>query len=344
MNGIRVPLFAVFLLASSLACSAATRLLEPDTPTAASIPPTPTTTRILPTPTLEASCPAETASILDATNRPSVSSGTFPNVDTGDKVDLPLVTYTIKGDTLTNPTLVSVPKNLKKYQSDLPTQQKAWDLFTTLIPANQRQMLAEYRVITDGEGNILGIVEQTSDNPDKWVLEVDIADIGDTKNLTFTLLHEFGHLLTLNASQVPPDLKIFRHPDSDSIYNQEAAACPYYFPGEGCSLPNSYMNIFFNRFWAGLYQEWQTIDNIQNDIRRQDRLDAFYQKYKDMFVDDYAVTDPSEDIAETWAYFVLDPRPQGVSVAEQKLLFFYQYPELTRVRAQILQNLCKVNP
>ena len=61
-------------------------------------------------------------------------------------------------------------------------------------------------------------------------------------------------------------------------------------------------------------------------------------------MDDYAVTDISEDIAETWAFFVLSPRPQGDTMADQKLLFFYQYPELVQVRQHILENLCKVQP
>ena len=49
---------------------------------------------------------------------------------------------------------------------------------------------------------------------------------------------------------------------------------------------------------------------------------AFYQKYKDQFVDDYAVTDPNEDIAETWAFFVLSPKPQGDTIADQKIVVF----------------------
>jgi hypothetical protein len=342
MNGKRILLFVVLILSSSLACRAATRLIVSDTPT--SLPPTPTATLPPPTPTQAASCPNETASILDAANQPVSTSGNFPNVDTGNNVDLLLVTYAVNGDTLGDLRLKTVPKNLKKYQDDVQTQEKAWDLYTALIPAEQRQMLAEYQVITDGKGDILAVVEQTTDNPDKWILEIDIADMGDTKNLVFTLLHEFGHLLTLNASQVPPDLKIFKHPDNDLIYNQEALACHSYFPGEGCSLPASYINIFFDRYWAGLYEEWQVIDNIENDNKRQDKLDTFFQKYKDQFVDDYAVTNPSEDIAETWAYFVLDPRPQTDAIADQKVLFFYQYPELVQVREQILQNLCKVQP
>jgi hypothetical protein len=342
MSRTRILLFGTLILASTLACRAATRLIVPDTPTAS--PPSPTATLIPSTPTPEAACPAETASILHAADQPGFASGNFPSVDVGDKVDLTLVTYTVSGDKLSDPLLGAIPHNLKKYQSDVPSQQKAWDLFTSLIPADQRQMLAEYQAITDGAGDILAVVEQTPDNPDKWILEIDIADIADTKNLTFTLLHEFGHLLTLNASQVPPDLRVFEHPENDLIYNQEAAACPYYFPGEGCSLRDSYINTFYDRFWTGLYEEWQAIDNIQNDSRRQDKLDAFFQKYNDRFVDDYAVTNVSEDLAETWAFFVLGPEPQGDTIADQKLMFFYQYPELVRLRGQILASLCKVNP
>lgn len=340
MKGIRLLVFILLGLGASLACRAATRLILADTPT----PFTPTFTTLPPTPTVEASCPAESDSILRDANQATYTTGNFPNVDTGNNLDILMVTYTINGDQLSVPTLESVPDYLKKYQSDFSTQQKPWKLFTDLIPQDQRRMLAEYQVLTDGPGDVLGLVEQTSDDPNKWTLGIDIADITDTKNLVFTFLHEMGHLLTLNSTQVPPDMQVFDHPDNEKIYNREAAACHNYFPGEGCSLSDSYLNTFFNQFWNNVYGEWHQIDNIQNDNKRQDSLDAFYKKYKDRYVDDYAVTDPNEDIAETWAFFVLSPKPQGDTIADQKLLFFYQYPELTQLRKRILQNLCKVQP
>jgi hypothetical protein len=57
-------------------------------------------------------------------------------------------------------------------------------------------------------------------------------------------------------------------------------------------------------------------------------------------VSDYSVTHPAEDIAESFAFFVLSPQPAGESIAEQKIRFFYEYPELIDLRAEILQNLC----
>ena len=51
-------------------------------------------------------------------------------------------------------------------------------------------------------------------------------------------------------------------------------------------------------------------------------------------------TSPAEDIAESWSYFVLKPRPTGNTIADQKVLYFYDFPELITLREQIARNLC----
>lgn len=323
-----------------LACQAATRLIFPNTPSvsfASPIAPLPSTS------TAAVSCPIETASIMRASNATSQLGGL--SVTESDNQDaVTLVTYQVIGDQIGIPVLANVPDSLKDYQKDYALQEQSWKLFTSLIPAPRRKLLEFYQVITDGPDNILAAVKQAPKDPSRWVLEIDVADAGNTKNLVYTLIHEFGHLLTLNSSQVPPDMKVFDNPDNNQVYNQEADACPDYFTGEGCSLPTSYINIFFSRYWQGLYYEWLKIENIQDDQRRQDRLDRFYNKYRDQFVDDYAVTDPAEDIAETWTFFVLSPKPDGQSISDQKILFFYEYPDLVQLRGEILQNLCTINP
>ena len=45
-------------------------------------------------------------------------------------------------------------------------------------------------------------------------------------------------------------------------------------------------------------------------------------------------------MAETWAYFVLNPKPADDSVAHRKVLFFYGFPELVDLRNQIISNIC----
>jgi hypothetical protein len=255
-----------------------------------------------------------------------------------------IVTYTVSGDQISDPQYTSVSSDLQAEQNDTASQEFVWTYFTSLIPEEERSFITEYNITTDGADNTLAAFTQTQNDPNNWSLEVDILDIKDTRSLTFTLVHEFGHLLTLNADQVPPSLEVFNNPDDQSVLESEVAACPQYFPGEGCSTSSSYINAWYNRFWLDIHDEWSTINNETDEDTRSQQLDDFYSKYQDQFVTSYAVTTPEEDIAESWAFFVLSPKPQGDSIADQKILFFYEYPELVQLRETILGNLCEAFP
>ena len=198
--------------------------------------------------------------------------------------------------------------------------------------------------MTDGQDNVLAAVAQTYDDPNLWGLEVDIADTQDYYYLSYTLVHEFAHLLTLGSDQVPPSEAIFNNPDDNDIYLNEVAACPNFFPGEGCSNGDSYINQYYSRFWLSIYDEWNEINLEENDDLYYERLDDFYYKYQDQFLTDYAATHPAEDIAESFSFFVFSEMPAGDTVAEQKILFFYNYPELVALRTNILANLCASFP
>jgi hypothetical protein len=143
---------------------------------------------------------------------------------------------------------------------------------------------------------------------------------------------------------MPPSLAVFNNPDDNNIYLQEVSACPNYFPGEGCANSDSYINAFYDQFWVNIHAEWNKINLEEDKDKYSEKLDAFYQKYQDQFVTDYAPTNPEEDIAESWAFFVLGPKPTDNTIADEKVLFFYQYPELVKLRANILSNLCLAFP
>jgi hypothetical protein len=338
-------LWIAVLLFSTLACRAATRLIIPDTPTP---PPTSTFTPVpSPTPTatatptqvVEASCPQLLSDIMDAASDYRGSN------KKADKQRF-LVMYRVNGDRISNPIYESVPTNLKDEQQDRTRHEALWNYFAAIIPAEQRNFVSGFSIFTDGKGHILAAVTQDYRDPKQWDLDMDIADSSDSYNLTFTLIHEFGHLLTLNAKQVTPSRPIFNHPDDPRIVQQEVDACSQYFPGEGCSTPSSYINVFYDRFWTRIYEEWKQIDEKkeQDEDKYYRLLDKFYDKYKDRFVTDYAATSPEEDMAETWAFFILAPKPQGGSIADQKVLFYYRYPELVDLRGQILNRLCMEFP
>jgi len=258
--------------------------------------------------------------------------------------EVTLVTYDVNGNEISNPHYENVRSSLKSQQKDEATQLQVWNYFSALIPLNMRSDLSEYSIITDGQGGTLAAVSQTDTDPDLWSLQVDPADAGNYYDSTYTLIHEFAHLLTLGADQVPPSIAVFNNPDNDNIYFKEVAACPNYFPGEGCARPKSYINAFYNQFWTDIYDEWNKINLIENDGAYYKKLDDFYYKYQDQFVTSYAPTNPEEDIAESFAFFVFSPQPDGNSIAEQKMLFFYQYPELVQLRTEILNNTCASFP
>lgn len=331
---IKIVLAGLVVLASTLAC--VTLMGEPAPQEATS---SKQLTFFIPTPTpQEISCVPLTDQMITLASSDSegdTSSGAHLLDES-----IFLVTYQIRDDELSAPHFNPGSGDFSDLRNDTDTQHKIWDYFRALIPAAQRMMLSEYVISTDGQGGLLAAVGQTEDDPNRWLLEVDIADSVNYYELTYTLIHEFGHLLTLGPDQVPPSIAVFNNPNDNHVYLKEVSNCITYFPGEGCSNPGSYIDDFYNQFWTDIYEEWNKINYEENDETYYNKLDDFYYKYQDRFVTNYAVTNPEEDIAESWAFFVLGQKPEGNSIAEQKRLFFYQYPELVDLRDTIRENVC----
>ena len=279
-------------------------------------------------------CVQDTERILEESERePAPSHAPHPDSE------YTLVTYTVNGDTILDPVYNSVPNNLREYQQDSVAQEKIWNFITWVIPADQRKMVTGLVFYTDGSGESLGAVEQT-ESPSYWKFEMDLIDGGNFPVMATTVMHEFAHLLTLNDVQISIAEPVFENPDDQQIYDWEAATCPNYFILEGCSKADSYLSTFFNRFWPDIYTEWQAVDAETDQDVLDQKLSQFYQDHAGQFVTEYAATSPSEDIAETFMVFIFVPRTAGMTIADQKIQFFYEYPELVALREQILSNLC----
>jgi hypothetical protein len=268
-----------------------------------------------------------------------VAGGGFE--DAADLEESTLITYRVEENQIVEPELAAVTDDLVGFQSDTEAHQKIWVYFARLVPPEQRPYLTKYVIFTDGPEEVLAFVTPDTDDPTKWLLGVDIADTSNPEELTFTLIHEFAHLLTLNSGQVPVNEALALEPDNEELYEAAATACPVYFPGEGCSEPTSYINAFYERFWADIYEEWSEIDALQYEDEDEyaTGLEEFYAEREDEFVSDYATTSPEEDIAESFATFVLKPKPTGETLADEKVAFFYDYPELVKLRAEMSGRL-----
>jgi hypothetical protein len=260
------------------------------------------------------------------------------------KADFDLVIYQVEGDELVHATKLWVPDDYLVYQEDTAAHQRIWDFFVSMIPADQRSMIKEFIVFTDGpQGDVGAWVDKDPDNPGYWKVGFDILDSDSPLYLAYTLLHETGHLITLNTSQIPYDETIV------FTGKQNHPKCPNFISSDGCSRTDSYINRFYQRFWKDLYEEWWELDQEAQNARTykeyQALLEPFYEAHESEFINIYAATAIEEDLAESWAYFVLNPRTEGEDVATQKVLFYYNFPELVKVREQIIRGLCSyVNP
>ncbi|HEB62502.1 MAG TPA: hypothetical protein ENI82_05040 [Bacteroidetes bacterium] len=244
------------------------------------------------------------------------------NEESGEEAGLTL--YRVNGNDIEKIKDYQVKKKYKIFQQDVAKHIAMWEYFSKMIPYEQRARIVEFEVF-HGEGELLGYVTPINENDlSKWKmgLAIDAAtdiDRIDLKNdFAYTAIHEFGHVLTLNESQV----KVGQN------------NCGEFDTGEGCSIAQSYINKIFELGWEDIYPEFQKIDPDDYDA-----MDNFYSKYKSRFVTDYAASNPGEDIAEVFTYFVVqDERPTGQTIADKKVQLLYGFPELVQLRKEIRKS------
>jgi hypothetical protein len=246
---------------------------------------------------------------------------------------LDLATYDVNGDTISDPNFPVVDTTLASLQENTVVHQKIWDYFVMLVPRDLRRPITQYKIITDGSGNDVAAqayVEWSApfggSPSEKWVLRVDPADYYSDEQFTSILIHEYGHFLTLSVQQIDVEA--------------DQTACPGYHAATGCSANTSYLQSFYSQFWKGVQDDWTAIAAETDKVKRTKALDAYVDAHPHQFVTYYAFTKPDEDIAESWKYFVLGPKPVGATVIDKKILFFYDYPELVQIRSRIQERLC----
>ena len=215
-----------------------------------------------------------------------------------------LHSYSVRGNSLLQP-------------DALASDRAIWTRFTQVIPARHRPEIAVFETIDGNSGVDGALYPQDPDSKRIWVLQLDGTGSVSASDLDRTMVHEFAHLVTLRASQIPVS-----HLDDGAA----RAACRTYYDDYGCTTNTSYLNRFVQQFWTGLLP----VESGGNAI--SDR----YRRHRDQFVTEYAATNPSEDIAESFAEYVLrSTLPTGDSVANQKILFLAKYPELAALRRSI---------
>ncbi|MBS4749839.1 hypothetical protein KG091_01970 [Carnobacteriaceae bacterium zg-ZUI78] len=205
--------------------------------------------------------------------------------------------------------------------------EEVFDIFKSMIPKEWRKYLAFFYVYK-GSG-FSAAVYNDQEHPLEQELFFDIDNYNDLKqygayypkiSIIETMVHEFGHMFSLSPDQRHLDFQGHKRTD-------------FYLSG---IKSDGYLRAFYQAFWKDIDPNW--IDFAS--VRTKDDERFFYEKNKDNFVGTYATTDPDEDFAESFKYFIFTQRNDFKGLPyEQKILFFYQYPELVLLRAQMIKEI-----
>ncbi|WP_459503563.1 recombinase family protein [Bacillus sp. C1] len=218
-----------------------------------------------------------------------------------------------------------------------------WDMYRTLIPSEYRKNITEFDIVTDGYDGIVAHVIPSMNNPKDWVLSLDTLDSGmGIDEVMKTLIHETAHVLTLSDTQIPVDEKYIKAFEEDKDISAYKDTCKNLFLQEGCTKKDSYINKFYDSFWKPIEKEWK---EKQIETNEDARIQFFEEKH-DQFVSEYSTTNVAEDIADTFTAFILQDSKkvkEGSELKYKKIAFFYQYPELVKMRAEVLSGLYEIS-
>ncbi len=251
----------------------------------------------------------------------------------------PIVSYLVDGEQIVDPIPETDDTAYDTFIENTAEHERIWEQINAVIPKDKRDMLEVLIFYTDGKMNELASVEPTEYDPTKWMLNIDIKDVDDPYIFINTIVHEYGHLVTLNDSQIDTIEDTYLATNNPDQYEALQSSCPTYFTDFGCARQGSYLHDFYEQFWQGeIEDEWLTLDPF-NEWEVYD----FFERYYDEFLHDYAATSIYEDITESWTFFVFSEKLYyPTEVWEEKVNFFYQYPELVQLRAEILKNVAEL--
>ncbi|WP_020061413.1 hypothetical protein [Bacillus sp. 123MFChir2] len=234
-------------------------------------------------------------------------------------------------------------EEISAFHEDTDYHQTLWDMYSVLIPAKYRENIKEFDIVSDGYDNVVAHVVQNENNPEDWILSLDALDSNVNINEVMkTLIHETAHVFTLNKTQIPVDKKYIKAVTEEKDISAYESKCTTLFLTEGCTKKESYVNQFYEQFWKPIEGEWKE-KKVETDVEAQMQ---FFKEHEDKFVSEYATTNVVEDIADTFTAFILQDSnkvKESKEVKYQKIAFFYQFPELVKMRAEVLAGLQQIS-
>lgn len=212
-----------------------------------------------------------------------------------------------------------------------------WYVFSNLIPREYRESV-KYVYWTDTEDDFVYAVGHKHDDLGAMLLLFSHNLPYQYDSLArFALLHEFGHTLTLNGTQVDLNEELLQNEQlTDEEYDKIVESCETIYVYGGCANEDSYIYSFYQQFWEDIDDTYQAIDWDNDQEYRE-----FFFEYEDRFFNSYQGTSVVEDIADQLAFFIHTNSDvlEKPEMKYQKISFFYEFDELVELRTTILENL-----
>lgn len=235
------------------------------------------------------------------------------NVDTSIVLDTiggtTVAAYTVDGGEISGQTR-------REYQAYL-------DRLLAVMPDQYDEHIDEFIIFTGGNNDISAYVETKTPYVNNWTYGVrasEVAEDPDSAASTELMVHEFAHIFSLD--------QVFR-------INDIVRTCHSFLAEKICYGNESYIGDFIETFWSS-----QLLDELQaTQINQEMDQTDFYDRYQSQFVSEYAATDPAEDFAESFVWYVYDRSVPRNSIAQQKVAFFDQSSYLQGLAATIREEI-----
>lgn len=194
-----------------------------------------------------------------------------------------------------------------------------------IIPDAYDERIGEFVVFDDGDGDYDAFVQTIPPTHDLWTFAVHediLNDVASEAN-TELIVHEFAHILSYDS------------PTNSAAVGTKS--CHSYF-ADGCPDRNAFLMLFVQEFWSST--ELSRVERYRSVRNPLDEAFDYYDSIEDeeWFITDYASVSPEEDFAESFASYVMDRPIDDDTLAEQKVWWFDQYPELKTMRSEIRSN------
>jgi len=193
----------------------------------------------------------------------------------------------------------------------------------TILPDQYDDHIDELVIFTKGNEDVGAYVETQVPYTKDWryaVRESEIKEDPESDASTELMIHEFAHIFSL-----------------DQVFKEKnfATNCHPYFADTICYGADSYIGQFVEEFWST--EMLDELQSVQEDAKYT-RAD-FYNQYESQFVSEYAATDPAEDFAESFTWYVYGEMAPRGPIADDKIEFFDRFSYTQALADEIIREL-----